>query len=88
MRYISTIASKLLRKPNCNGVNTRLKNKFSQKGIATLRPILPLKNIITMYILTAKIIGYKIDQTVPKTHSCGAQIGLFKDRYQLVVSIA
>ena len=87
IKYMSIMASQLLRSPNCMGVNKMLKNRFSQKGIATDNPILPFRNITKTYRFTANIIGYKIDQTVPKTDSCGAQDGLFKDLYQLVVSM-
>ena len=86
-KYMSIIANTLLRRPNCKGVNIMLKNKFNQKGNATNRLILPLLNKTKTYRLTANIIGYKIDHTVPNTHSFGAQLGFCNNLYQLVVSI-
>lgn len=75
IKIISTRASMLFRKPNCRGVNKKLKTKFTQKGRAVFQLIFPVLTNIKTHTLAAKIMGYKTPQTLPKAISGGAQEG-------------
>ena len=78
---MSINANKLLRNPNCKGVNKKLKIRFSQKGNAVFQLILPEDTRTRTQRFAAKIIGYKIPQICPNAISAGAHDGFF---YRLV----
>ena len=77
----STAASVLFFKPNCIGVNAKLKTKFSKNGKAMANVICLSINIKPTLAKDKPIKTYNSVQTGAKSHGGGAQDGLESCEY-------
>jgi hypothetical protein len=72
---ISTEARVRFLRPNCNGVNAKLKRRLSAKGSATIQGICVLIARTNTYPKLRNMITYRIGQTIPNRLEGGANQG-------------
>lgn len=81
MTKISMLASKLFRRPNCNGVNAKFAAKFNAKGMSAIRGSTPSATKPNAAVNETKMMRYSTVHTGPKTPGGGAQEGLRNCEY-------
>lgn len=87
MSSISTEARILFCRPNCIGLNKRLKIIFRINGVAIFQDT---SRLYALYITVTKVIAiimYSIVHTGPNTQAGGAQSGFINASYQEYVFI-
>jgi hypothetical protein len=85
-KIISTLARKLLRNPNCSGVNKRLKIIFKKNGSATRNGSCPRSAARNTHPKVIMIMAYKTVQTGPNNQAGGAQAGFISSWYQSFIN--